>query len=72
MFLSMGTVSPGIVTISCIGKYENDLLLGHLKLGGEALRSEAFDSSPPLELAYLYPKAILISLVWSRIGGQYL
>lgn len=68
----MITVNPGIVTISCIGKYENDLLVGHLKLGGKALRPEAFDSSPPLELAHLYSKEILISLVWSRIGGQYL
>lgn len=50
MSLSRVTVSPGIETISCIEKYENDLLLGPLRLGGEALRPEAFDSrtSPSL------------------------
>lgn len=48
MSLSMVTVSLGMGTISCIGKYKNDLL--------RPLRPEAFDSSPPLELAISTPK----------------
>lgn len=36
MFLSMVGIRPGPVNISSIGKYENDILLGHLKLDNKA------------------------------------
>lgn len=71
MFLAIEVIGPGTVNISFIGKYENDVMLGHLKLDYKVLRPEVFNSSRTLEPASRYFKEILISLVWSRVGHQY-